>query len=70
MNADGHPLMERMHRPGDEKRMLVLLRPADWPRWFQATTEQALQTIRSAPCGHLLGEPAPVRPQPQQTLDF
>jgi len=70
VNADDHPLMGRMHRPGDEKRMLVLLRPTAWSHWLQATTELALHTIRLAPRERLLGEPAPVRPQPQQTLDF
>jgi len=70
VNADGHPLMGRMHRPEDEKRMLVLLPVRDWSHWLHATTEQALQIVRSAPSGRLLGEPAPVRHEPQQTLDF
>lgn len=70
VNADDHALMGRMHRPQDEKRMLVLLRPEAWSTWLQATTEQALMTLRSAPAAILLGEPAPVRPEPQQTLGF
>jgi hypothetical protein len=27
VSADGPPLMQRFHRPTDEKRMLVILRP-------------------------------------------
>lgn len=29
VNADTHPLMSRMHKPGDEKRSVVILRPDD-----------------------------------------
>jgi len=70
VNADGHALMGRMHRPQDEKRMLVLLRPQDWSDWLHATTEEALATLRSAPAAVLLGEPAPVRQESQQSLNF
>jgi hypothetical protein len=34
VNAQDHPLMSRFHRPGDEKRSLVIIRPdayQDWP---------------------------------------
>jgi hypothetical protein len=30
VNADDHPLVRRMHRPGQEKRMLALLDPAEY----------------------------------------
>jgi len=29
VNADEHPIMRHMHRPGDEKRSVVILRPDD-----------------------------------------
>jgi putative SOS response-associated peptidase YedK len=35
INADGHPLMQRFHKPGDEKRMLVLLDPAQYQSWLE-----------------------------------
>ncbi|MDB5959461.1 MAG: putative response-associated peptidase [Massilia sp.] len=35
INADGHPLMQRFHRPQDEKRMLVLLDPAQYQGWLE-----------------------------------
>jgi len=50
INADGHPVYERMHKPGDEKRMVVILDSMeaqdDWltckveeaPRFFKQTT--------------------------------
>ena len=34
VNADDHPLMSRMHRPGQEKRMLALLDPAEYDEWL------------------------------------
>jgi len=35
INADGHPLMQRFHKPGDEKRMLVLLDPDQYRGWLE-----------------------------------
>jgi hypothetical protein len=29
LNADSHPLMKRFHKPGDEKRGIVILPPSD-----------------------------------------
>lgn len=62
VNADGHPLMGRMHRPGDEKRMLVIVPPALYLHWLQATPEQATQLLGHPPDPLLAGEPAPRTP--------
>lgn len=70
VNADSHPLMGRMHRPQEEKRMLLLLPPPAWSHWLQADSEQARVNLRAALATPLLGEPAPVRPEPQQSLGF
>lgn len=35
INADDHPLMRRMHKPGDEKRSLVVLPPAHYGDWLR-----------------------------------
>lgn len=59
INADGHELLGRMHRPGDEKRMLVVLPPDQWAHWLAATTEQALALLQRTPPGLLVGAPAP-----------
>ena len=59
VNADGHPLMGRMHRPGDEKRMLVIVPPAQYTHWLGATPEQALQLLQRPWAVPLAGEPAP-----------
>ena len=65
MNADGHPLMARMHRPGDEKRMPVLLAPDEFESWLHATDEQAHAMVRHASTVLLTGEAAPRVPPPR-----
>lgn len=39
VNAEGHPLMQRFHKPGDEKRSVVVLDPEDYEGWLNARTE-------------------------------
>lgn len=39
VNAEGHPLMQRFHKPGDEKRAVVVLEPQDYEGWLNARTE-------------------------------
>jgi hypothetical protein len=41
VNADGHPVYQRMHKPGDEKRIVTILDPADHDRWLQCTPAEA-----------------------------
>jgi len=65
VNADGHPLMARMHRPGDEKRMPVLLAPHEFDDWLHATDEQAHAMVRGMSALALTGEPAPRPPPPR-----
>lgn len=39
INADGHPLMSRFHKPEDEKRSVVILPDAAWGDWLRARSE-------------------------------
>ena len=39
VNADAHPLMQRFHKPGDEKRSVVVLEQYDLEAWLNARTE-------------------------------
>ncbi|MEO7728133.1 MAG: SOS response-associated peptidase family protein [Burkholderiales bacterium] len=41
VNAAGHPIYERLHAPGDEKRMVVILEPGDYDRWLKCSVEEA-----------------------------
>ncbi|WP_374675046.1 SOS response-associated peptidase [Ideonella sp.] len=46
VNADGHPVFGRMHPPGDEKRMPLILDPADHDRWLGGSPEEARSLFR------------------------
>ncbi len=41
VNADGHPVYQRFQAPGEEKRMVVILDPADYDRWLRCTPDEA-----------------------------
>ena len=70
VNADGHPLLGRMHRPGDEKRMLVIVPPMHHSAWLNATLAQAQTFMRTTPAEQLTGAPADVPRVQQQAWDF
>ncbi len=63
VNADDHAVMKRMHRPGDEKRMPVLLPAEDWAHWLDATPELALKLCQQYPAERMtaVATPAPKR---------
>jgi putative SOS response-associated peptidase YedK len=46
LNADGHPLMQRFHRPGEEKRMVVILQPGDYDDWLSCSVAEARRYFR------------------------
>jgi putative SOS response-associated peptidase YedK len=41
VNADEHPVMNRFHKPGDEKRTPVIISPELHQRWLSATVQEA-----------------------------
>src|SRR5574337_477919 len=45
INADDHPLMKRFHKPGDEKRSVVVLEPDDYGGWLGASTEAEARAL-------------------------
>jgi len=49
LNADTHPFMNRFHKPGDEKRMVVVLRPDQYGAWLQCSAAQAGDFISAYP---------------------
>jgi putative SOS response-associated peptidase YedK len=46
VNADTHPVMCRYQRPDDEKRMIVLLREADYDAWLDAPAQRSMDFMR------------------------
>lgn len=59
INADAHPLMQRFHRPEDEKRMVVLLQPEQFGDWLHATLAEVPNYLQPCPADLLKAEPAP-----------
>ena len=47
INAAMHPVMCNYHRPDDEKRMIVLLREADFDAWLDAPPERSMEFMRA-----------------------
>jgi len=45
INADGHPLMQRFHKPGDEKRSVVVLEDDAWAAWIKADREEEVRAF-------------------------
>jgi putative SOS response-associated peptidase YedK len=41
INADGHPTFARMHKPHDEKRMVVILEKDAYDTWLTCSVEKA-----------------------------
>jgi putative SOS response-associated peptidase YedK len=46
VNADGHPVMGRMHAPSEEKRMVIILEPSDYGRWLSCSVADAPSYFR------------------------
>jgi len=59
INADEHPLMRRFHRPEDEKRMVVLLDPAQYRPWLEAGASAIPDFLQPCPAHQLKAEAAP-----------
>jgi putative SOS response-associated peptidase YedK len=58
INADQHPLMRLMHKPTDEKRMVVILPEARYADWLHASPAQSQAFMRQFPAdGMIANEP-------------
>ncbi|OWW22122.1 SOS response-associated peptidase [Noviherbaspirillum denitrificans] len=60
INADGHPLMQRFHKPDDEKRMLVLLDEGQVDDWLHCPLEEAGHFFARYPAERLAAHAAPM----------
>jgi putative SOS response-associated peptidase YedK len=58
VNADGHPVMGQFHRPGDEKRSVVVLAPERFQTWLHADVKEAMQLCTVPSDGTFVTEPA------------
>lgn len=57
VNADEHPLMNRFHRPEDEKRMVVILREEQYSPWLAETPAEAFEMLGQYPADAMCAEP-------------
>lgn len=67
INADQHPLMRRFHRPGEEKRSVVVIDEAQAEAWLAATPETALGLLRPMPADQFTAQEAPAPPRRKGT---
>jgi putative SOS response-associated peptidase YedK len=58
VNADGHPVMQRFHKPGDEKRTPVILHPKDFFKWMGADENTAKKMMTWHEMPELDAEPS------------
>ncbi len=59
INADMHPLMQRFHRPEDEKRMVALLRRDQYRAWLDAGSADMAAFLQPWPADKMKAEAAP-----------
>lgn len=63
INADGHPLMQRFHKPDDEKRMAMILHPDQYQSWLDGSLVSEEDVYRQYPADLLIAQPDPLPPR-------
>ena len=67
INADGHPIMGRFHKPADERRSLVVVPRESWHDWLTVTPGTAGSMLSQMPVDQYTSEEAGI-PEPQLSL--
>jgi putative SOS response-associated peptidase YedK len=67
INADAHPLMRRFHKPGEEKRSVVMLEEDEFEPWLAADAQSAAAFLKPYPAGKLAAEAAPEKAEEEET---
>ena len=63
VNADEHPLMKRFHKPGDEKRSVVIVPPTAYENWLNCRgTDEARSFLNLYPADEMAAEAHPLPP--------
>ncbi|MCX7219527.1 MAG: SOS response-associated peptidase family protein [Burkholderiales bacterium] len=68
INADGHAVMTRFHKPGDEKRMIVILKPDQYQTWLAGGLVQTPAQFQQYPADQLIAKP--LSPPPAKQMEF
>jgi putative SOS response-associated peptidase YedK len=70
LNANEHPLMNRFHKPGDEKRSVVIVPPAAYEDWLSCrNTDEARSFLNLYPPEEMGAEPFPLPPRAPKVKD-
>lgn len=63
IDADGYALMERFHRPDDEKRVVMILDPDQYQGWPNGSLVTGEDVYRQFPAEMLVAELYPMYPR-------
>ncbi|MDO8072965.1 SOS response-associated peptidase family protein [Janthinobacterium sp. SUN176] len=63
INAHEHPLMQRFHKPDDEKRMVMILDPDQYQGWLDGSLVLEEDVYRQYPADLLIAQPDPLPPR-------
>jgi putative SOS response-associated peptidase YedK len=63
VNADDHELLRNYHKPGDEKRMVVILPAGSYSDWLTASPAESTEFIRQYPADQLIASATPPKPR-------
>ena len=70
VNAGEHPLMKRFHRPGSEKRSVVIVPAAEHQAWLTSrSTDEAYSFLQLFPAEAMHAEPYPLPPRTGKRKD-
>jgi putative SOS response-associated peptidase YedK len=62
VSAEGHPVMSRFHKWGEEKRMVIFLDPHEYDDWLTCPVQEAPKYFRQW-LGRMETSPAPLPPR-------
>lgn len=58
VSGEGHRIFSRMHKPDDETRAVVILRPDDWEEWLTTSNVEAARAmLQLYPADDMLAKP-------------
>lgn len=64
VNSNEHPLMKRFHRPGDEKRSVVIVPRTAYEDWLSCkSTDEARSFLNLYPDEAMRADPHPLPPR-------
>lgn len=63
-NADNHGFLNQFHKPGDEKRSLIIVAPERYTDWLKCQTHESIrELLHLMPTEWYDGGPEPLPPR-------